>query len=102
MLSQDILLNADQSVECTILRRGIEALERTTRTKAPTHLPDWVMTEYDIDIDETSVLGRGGLQGLVGWSYCGSQANDFRNITKSLSLFIASSTALLLTFYSSC
>jgi hypothetical protein len=60
MLSQDILSNADQSVECTLLRRGIEALERTTRSKAPTHLPDWVMTEYDIDIDETSVLGRGG------------------------------------------
>jgi hypothetical protein len=50
---QHILHSMGESVERKLLQLGVQALERTTGSRAPKPLRDWILTSYDVDIDDS-------------------------------------------------
>ena len=59
-------------MEGKILTLAVTALEQSTRTKAPQQMPDWAVTEYDIDIHEDQILGIGGFAKVYKGSWGGT------------------------------
>jgi hypothetical protein len=57
---QNLSDKQDGSPESRILKIGIECIERSSKLKTVKSLPDWIVSSFEVDIDEEEELGSGG------------------------------------------
>jgi hypothetical protein len=57
---QNVACHEGNSPESTILKIGIECIERSSHLKAGKNLPDWIISSLEVDIDMEEELGSGG------------------------------------------
>jgi len=57
---QNVTHHPGSSLESTILKIGIECIERSSKLKAGKNLPDWIISSFEVDIDMEEELGSGG------------------------------------------
>jgi serine/threonine protein kinase len=61
---QNVTHHQDDSPESTILKIGIECIERSGNVKASKNLPDWIISSLEVDIDMEEELGSGGFSAV--------------------------------------
>ncbi|KAG9006208.1 hypothetical protein FRB94_000903 [Tulasnella sp. JGI-2019a] len=59
-IQNSLLRRIDKSPEERILQLGLASLQTRTGKKPPKRLPEWTITAYDVEIDQTAQLGQGG------------------------------------------
>jgi hypothetical protein len=57
---QSVTHHGDNSPESTILKIGIECIERSSNLKVIKNCPDWIISSLEVDIDVEEEVGSGG------------------------------------------